>query len=487
MFPPPRPAVPFRTRPGSVSLSALCAGRTFRTVSVGLPLLLLGFCACAPHIADMSLVREEMSRGNYEAAHKLLGKGDEDDVLHLLEKGLLSHYAGLPEESNSVFERAEILSEDLYTKSISREAAAFLTSDLILEYSGTDMERAMINFYRALNYMDLGSPDDVLVECRKINQKLVFLRDQHEGDRSYYDDPFLQYVTGLLYEWGGEVNDAFISYREAHRLYPDFTEKYGVAPPVTLPCDLKRTALILGMYDAADEERWGREDNADESANECIQAPGNGEVFLILELGFVAHMDEVVLHIPIFKDETDLAESYDEDFFLSLADRAAGYDAGGRELAYLLSVAVPHYVYTQPEIRLGRLTVGEIRADAVKAQDLSAIALQRLNERLPGILAKTAARAVTKYLAKKGAKGKWGKGAGFLVDVFGSAMEHADTRSWLSLPSEIHVARLSIPAGTHETTLELIDRTGECIGTVDFGEIRVGEGDIAFLHYRVSP
>jgi hypothetical protein len=91
---------------------------------------------------------------------------------------------------------------------------------------------------------------------------------------------------------------------------------------------------------------------------------------------------------------------------------------------------------------------------------------------------------VTKYLAKKGAEDKWGGLSGALVDLLGSATEHADTRSWLTLPSEIHLARLSLPAGAHRASLDLLGESGHNVETVDFGEIEVIEGDVTFLHHR---
>jgi tetratricopeptide (TPR) repeat protein len=522
------------------------------TLTACLAIVLLVTASCAPHIADMTIVREEMARGNYECAHSLLKEGDEDDVLYLMEKGLLSHYAGLFAESNEAFERAEVLADDLYTKSISKEAAALLTSDLVLDYAGSDMERAMIHFYRALNYINLGMPEDALVESRKLNQRLVVIRGERAGKRTYYDDPFLQYVTGLLYEWGGEPNDALISYKAADRLYSDLGSEYGVAPPPTIKCDIERTAEASGIApwdnepagekpptasaesDATEAGRVGPDEEASNRTIEktpqasaeaaaddeitplegrvaaeegdvpgagatqisaesdelkrrdkgCARSEGYGEVVLILELGFVAHKEELVLHIPILKDETSLAESYDEDFYLGLSDRASGFDVAGREVAYVLSVAIPHHVHTEPLARSGLLDVGEARVETVKAQDLSAVAVRNLNEKMPRVLAKTAARALVKYLAKEKAEDKWGGLAGALFDIAGSATEHADTRSWLSLPSEIHLARLPLPAGTYDASLRLLGRDGGSVETVDFGRIEVVEADVTFLHHR---
>ena len=138
---------------------------------LAIPLICALFAGCATYGSRMEQTRMLFSQGNYDDALKKLDKtkSGSSELLYLLEKGMILHYARRYEESNNTFEAAEILAEDLYTKSVSKELGAFLTSDNILPYEGEKFERALIHYYRAFNYIHLKLPDDALVECRKVS------------------------------------------------------------------------------------------------------------------------------------------------------------------------------------------------------------------------------------------------------------------------------------------------------------------------------
>ena len=108
--------------------------------------------------------------------------------------------------------------------------AALLTNDAIRAYSGEEFERVLIHYYRALNYHYLGDHQGALVECRKANLRLSDFAEAAEYELSYANDAFMQYLTGLLYEAGGEVNDAYISYRDAVKGYAAYEDAFGMRP-----------------------------------------------------------------------------------------------------------------------------------------------------------------------------------------------------------------------------------------------------------------
>ena len=210
------------------------------------------FIGCATYGSKTEQARLMFSQGKYDDALKKLDKTrtSRSRLLYLMERGVVLHYAGRYEESNQSFEEAEILAEDLYTKSISREAGALLTSDNILYYEGEKFERALIHYYRAINYIYLKLPDDALVECRKVSFLLQEYRDESEGkSTAYSDDAFMQYLAGMLFEWQGEINDAFISYRKAEEAYEKYKQEYGVLQPPSLKNDLLRTSKALGFME----------------------------------------------------------------------------------------------------------------------------------------------------------------------------------------------------------------------------------------------
>ena len=87
-----------------------------------------------------------MKQGDFDAALTELdadGKG-QAKLPYLFERGLIAHYGDLFDESNRTFELAEITSDDLYTKSISREAVSLVTSDNLRSYAGTQYERLLV-------------------------------------------------------------------------------------------------------------------------------------------------------------------------------------------------------------------------------------------------------------------------------------------------------------------------------------------------------
>ena len=49
------------------------------------------------------------------------------------------------------------------------------------------------------------------------------------------------------------------------------------------------------------------------------------------------------------------------------------------------------------------------------------------------------------------------------VNIFGSVTESADTRSWLTLPEHVNLARLSLPPGTYDLQVEILGYRGEVL------------------------
>ena len=125
-----------------------------------LPLLVL-LClslGCSPY--SMKEVRIAFEEGDFDGALIELdadGKG-QAKLPYLFERGLITHYGDQFDESNRTFELAEITSDDLYTKSVSREAVSLVTSDNLRSYAGSQYERLLIHYYRAFNYVYLNMP-----------------------------------------------------------------------------------------------------------------------------------------------------------------------------------------------------------------------------------------------------------------------------------------------------------------------------------------
>ena len=443
----------------------------------------MGTCApgCASYTHKALQVRKPLVAGDYEAARVFLEekKPGGDQLPYLMELGLVLRYQEKFDESNRVFDQAEIVVDELYTKSISKEVAALVTSDETVPYDGEMWERVLINYYRALNYIDLGLYEDALVECRKINHKLKVYTDSSDDPPTYRTDAFSQYMTAVLYEAGGEVNDAWVSLRLADQGYEHYETAYGVAPPVPMRKDLLRLADQQGYV--AELEKL-RERYPEAELVPTSELLDQGEIFLFYEEGFIPAKIQREITIPLLKTEY----STDHAAYARKLSRNA-YETRTykkTELKYLLRVALPDYPPPRPGGRpYAVVQSGERSSRTVVAEDLEAIARRGLQDRMGGILFKTIVRGLTKYALTQTAE-KENKTLGTIVNLFTAAAEKADTRSWITLPRTIQVARLLVEPGTHDVVIRSFGPSGEIRGVVAFEDVEVGPGQVRFLSHR---
>ena len=441
-----------------------------------LVLLLLAGCG-AGYSGLMRAPLKHLERRDYEGALVHLEKpaGKTNKLLYRLEKGLILHYQGQYPASNLEFEKAEKLIDELYARSVSRELASLLTNDAAIAYTGEEFERAFIHYYRAMNYAYQGAPEDALVECRKANLQLADYAQAADYKLSYKNDAFIQYMTGIFYEAQGEWNDAYISYKDAEQGYQAYQQAFGMPMPPTLPADLARLAQRLGYTDERDEylQKYGLK-------TRDLGPPGAGQVVVFIEEGFVARKRQHEIQVP-------LLEGDDTRDIWALSDRMCNryyqrYPTYSK-VDYWLKMALPVYQGMPSQIRSARLSGAGQSVPAVLVENLDAIAFKTLAEKENSILAKTLTRALAKYLLTKKVEKK-NEALGNLIDLLGFSTEAADTRSWLSLPSRIQLARFSLPPGTVDLTVELLDSRGQTVETQVFPSVQVAAGKSLFLNYR---
>ena len=84
----------------------------------------------------------------------------------------------------------------------------------------------------------------------------------------------------------------------------------------------------------------------------------------------------------------------------------------------------------------------------------------------------------------RGAEQKAGRLGGVLANLVTAATEKADTRSWITLPRTIQMARLLVDPGTHTVEIKCYGPGGTLLETVAFEDVRVGAGEVRFLSHR---
>ena len=81
-----------------------------------------------------------------------------------MDRGMLLHLSGRYRDSTRFLEDAERMIDDLYTRRVGLETAAFMVNDTVLPYEGAHFEQVLIHVIMALNYAHQGLFDGALVE-----------------------------------------------------------------------------------------------------------------------------------------------------------------------------------------------------------------------------------------------------------------------------------------------------------------------------------
>jgi len=422
-------------------------------------------------------MKSALESEDFAAALEIAERVDDSSsqLLYLYETGLVLHYQGEMISSNEAFSRAEQLYEELYTKSISRGAASLVTSDNVIKYRGERYEIALTHYYQVLNYLELGDLQGAVVEARKINQLMRLFEDDGRPDAV---DPFLEYLTALIYHAAGEYNDAEVSYRRAQEAYSSNGPGFGVTMPSQLPCDRAENLFRLGR---------SREANDIIAANECV-APNDddGTIVLFLEGGFAPYRIEQNISMPIYKNE--LSGDVDDDYAWTVYNRYGQPLPRRVKVQYWLKVSIPELVIDPFPFPNGQVAA---RTDAVNysartwtVENIEVQAANAFEERRMQIIIKTILRGIAKYIAKQEAADE-DEIAGWLVNLFNVVTETADTRGWTTLPQSIRMARMEVPAGTYDLDVMLVNEFGG--GDVKFviPGVTVRSGHATILNHRI--
>lgn len=487
-------SIPFRGAvAGTAALVALfaCAGRPL-VVPPGSPYAVEGLSAYDAALRHAAATRDT------SAPDRIAAAGPRDRLVRALNRGLLLHRVGEPAASNAALGEAERLAEERYTKAITQQLGAFLLSDRVIDYTPAAHERAMLHYYRMLNFLRLGDEESALVEARRANAFLYRYYQDHDGRRSYANDAFVEWVAGLLHWGAGDLNDAFVSLRLAEEAFGRYERDYGVAPPPAFAYDLVRVALAQGADEIA--EGTVLKYDLDTALIHAARRPGQGELVVLVEEGFAPYRREEKLFIPVLPEDRALVDRGDPRSAVaatvavlaravvwmnqaSREGRAPWREVEGGLLlgslaldADLIALAWPALAFAPHSIEEATVQVtprepsrAATQARAVVAQDLSAIAARDFEEETPRYLSRMVVRALAKEAAvlsaEQAAEAKVGKVAGAIAGSVARAAavltERADTRSWTLLPHTIRVARFTLPAGRHTVRVTVRDRTGQ--------------------------
>ena len=387
-----------------------------------------------------------------QAADAALNKEKKPDnkktkLLYYLNKGAVNSMLGKYEESNIYLEKAHIIANDYHINYLN-EAASFLLNPNFAEYRGEDEEILLINYYKALNYLKLGQNNEALVECKRMNIRLNQLSDKYTSKNKFKRDAFVNVLMGIIYESNGEMNDAFISYRNAVDIYEsDYKKFFNFGAPVQLKKDLLRTAYLNGFSDELDF--WQKKFNMSYQP----LPTGSGDLIFLWHdgLGPIKGQDGInftIQHSPNgFINFSNANFGYNFNFPLS----DSSYQQSGLSKLEFIRVVFPKYVERPVFYNNASLNWNGKDFALEKAEDVNAISFKGLQERMLKEVGKSLLRLALKKAEEYALRSK-DQNAGAILGMFNALTEQADTRGWQSMPHTIYYSRLSLPAGLQEVS-----------------------------------
>jgi hypothetical protein len=471
-----------------------------RFVLCGVALALL--TGCGPPVNRYLLIEQSLVAGDLQRAAAIIEQteheyGENGRLLYEMDRGMMLQLAGQYQQSSAVLEQAEAEVERRYTRTIRTETAAFLANDNILPYEGDAYEHVMINVVKALNYAAQGQLHEALVEARRLDHRLNVLEDRVKDTARYRKDGFARYISGILYEATGDLNNAFIAYRNAYEAYEAMRGWSKVAAPSSLRADLLRTADALDL--TTERERYRQAFPEVEWQPVAVQDQ-LAHVVMISYNGRAPRKEDLFLDLPISLDAAQLV-LLNRGVFRSPYERNRVADSMLYGLSgQIVRVALPRLVPQKTRIASERMRLTDSLGHSVTvhselAQSVTALAEQSLSERLPMITAKALARAATKFAMAEGmtrgaqyaADRDAAPWVGLVVELLAKGMavasEEADKRSWQTLPDEIHVARAWIPPGRYHLSIQ---PSGQGVTTVKDGQtVALTAGQMMVIIQRV--
>lgn len=453
------------------------------------------------------LLRRTFALGAFDSAAMLVSHGaplaPDDELLASLYRASTAYYGRRFDRSGAALERAAILADERFTKSVSKNLLALVTNDNRLPYEPGQTERLMIHYYGMLEYLQRQDAEGAAVEARRLSALL----ESYDSRRDSVDvrtRALLNYLAGATFEAAGEKNDANVSYRVARALVGDSALPFPGRPGRnTLSASSGSETRISG--------------GSTTTARRTRTAPQpTGELIVVVERGYVAHRVPRLVLVPVTSTEMEKLGGKPEETLaaaLAITARTVAYmslqrdqllwrnDDDTREVTvrdtvtidYLLPVAWTSFQRPYRSPWRAVVAVDSLASQPMAvAADLSDAVANDFRRARAGMLTRGIARAAAKLAIAKSAESaaekKHGEIAGSLtrwtLDAVNVLTERADTRQWRLLPGEISVVRLTIPAGRHVLALDYATGGGP-VRRIPLGATDVRAGALTFATARI--
>lgn len=441
-------------------------------------LTFFGGCATINRNTLFSYVDTAFEAGSYDTARTLLDANpdqfysDKDQVLYHLESGMLNYYAGSASDAVTHLNRAEILIEEYFTKSISQAAQSFLVNDLQMNYSGEDFEDIYLNIFKALSFLDMGDTDAAFVEVRRISNKLNLLEDKYEplvkryasydaaqgvdieiGTSRFYNSALARYLSLFMYRNEGNYDGARIDWQLLQEAFARQSNLYDFPIPFTEAAAVPAKGGRLSL----------------------IAFTGRSPVKLASTLWVHTYTDEVV--IVAASEQDKIGRVLDSYLRFSFPDVKPGLR---------FKFEIPRMEMRGSQVERIRVTAnGKPLGELGMLEDMQKITLDTFEIKEPMIFLRSAIRTLLKGLAADAAGSaleKSGSESGSLalsflgylgklsLEVTAETSEQADLRVSRYFPAFAHAGEWELPPGDYRIRLEYFGSSG-LLFTDDLGVV----------------
>lgn len=438
-----------------------------------LPLLTFTL-SCGTYNQSIDKFYKGIKEERYEEANNILDKNkllkaSRNKLLFLLEKGKVLFLLGKYDESNNALNEADNLIE-AQNKTLGDIAISTAVNPMVDRYHAADFEKFMIHYYKALNYLFLNNIEDAVVEARRISIQTNALGDEKANKTNKYSkDAFSLIIQGLIYEASNDINNAFISYRNAVDTYLEQKNHYwyGVKLPEQLVTDVLDLSLENGFY--SDYEYIAKKLDRPITNKISRSKSKGGDLIIFFENGLGPVKDQQEFFFTLvrgvggnfyFKDDSG-ALNIPVIIPLSANDNINLNDIQTFRLAF------PKWVEQEPPIKRASVKLNNHNYQFEKIEDINVLASELFKEKFLSEATEALSRLLVKKLAEYGVKSIGKKenndifmAAAAAIQLYSLISEKADTRNWQTLPAEISYVRIPLNLGENKITVSLTNNNG---------------------------
>jgi hypothetical protein len=408
---------------------------------------LAGCAAMRSYDYELSGTLVQASAGNVDGAIKTLEANNaapDKDLLYYFELGMLQRFKHSYGESQKTWQAAQQRIEAPPSlldsgSSMLRGASSYVIGDKLRVYEARDYEKVMLLTHVAMNYLALGQLDNARIAIRQtheleaviaaarekrlaeveeeakkrgartnfkeLNGYPVQVLDNPEVNalRNGYQSALSHYLAGFIYEALGEASLAAPGYRLAAELQPN------------------QPLLEEGLRGL--DERLGSSGGPG--------TDGMTDVLFIVSSGAAPSIrpQQVRLPVPV------------ENRFM------------------LIPISFPLLVPSlQNDAPTGLAVDGAQPVALTRITSVDLMARRSLKDDMPAIMLRASVRSATsaalQYQAQRHGSQQGGPALGIAAAIATSLLQTADDRTWRTLPGEIAIARMRLPPGVHDVTLQ---------------------------------